>query len=337
MFTPEDSVVVGGNFVHAANLALQCLVCRVEDRLSVQAAFRYPNFRALCWYAARCMCSRLPAAEGEEEQAARDAARLKASRLNIKLRLAGEGAQAAVGDAAAPGEADGNLRFILSALSADAEAGQTSLAPAAAADQELGEEPEDEEAAEPADDSAAEEPGEEEGAAGRGTDAEAPEGTAAPLLEELPPAGPPLTGTELAELAVLYSQLKLWLAQAKNNERDAGAPFDMAGPRILLSRLRLRLRAAGATVVPLEDTFDEAGAPRVRVRLRERVQVEPAEGDTAGPVPEELRDDFREPRIKNESQGGKASSQGVKRAAPPGVRDRLSKKLGLGKGKPFRR
>ena len=75
----------------------------------------------------------------------------------------------------------------------------------------------------------------------------------------------------------------------------------------------------------------------MRVRLRERVQVELAEGDMAGPVPEELRDDFREPRTKKESQGGKASSQGVKRAALPGVRDRLSKKLGLGKGKSFRR
>jgi hypothetical protein len=84
VFTPDDSVVVGahacvacspqllslpsllgGNFVHAANCALQCLVNRIEDHLRIKASYRYPSFKPLCWHTARWMCSRLPRSPDE--------------------------------------------------------------------------------------------------------------------------------------------------------------------------------------------------------------------------------------------------------------------------------
>jgi len=73
VYTPVDSLVVGGNFVHTANLALQCLVYRIEDHLRVKASYRYPQFKQLCLHTARWMCSRLPKAAEEAALEAADA------------------------------------------------------------------------------------------------------------------------------------------------------------------------------------------------------------------------------------------------------------------------
>ena len=120
VYTPEDSLVVGGNFVHAANLGLQCLVWRIEDRLSVEASFRYPNFKALCWYAARSFMNSLPPAPGEDAAVAK-AERLASKRLLVKLREEGAAAPPdATGASASPA---GHLHYILNALKAEEEGG----------------------------------------------------------------------------------------------------------------------------------------------------------------------------------------------------------------------
>ena len=118
VYTPEDSLVVGGNFVHAANLGLQCLVWRIEDRLSVEASYRYPNFKALCWYAACTFMNSLAPAAGEDAAVAK-AERIASKRLLVKLSEDGAAAGAGGADAAQAG----NLHFILSALKAEEEVG----------------------------------------------------------------------------------------------------------------------------------------------------------------------------------------------------------------------
>ena len=120
VYTPEDSLVVGGNFVHAANLGLQCLVWRIEDRLSVEASFRYPNFKALCWYAARSFMNSFPPAPGEDAAVAK-AERLASKRLLVKLRE--ESAVAAPDAAGAIASPAGHLHHILNALKAEEEGG----------------------------------------------------------------------------------------------------------------------------------------------------------------------------------------------------------------------
>ena len=120
VYTPEDSLVVGGNFVHAANLGLQCLVWRIEDRLSVEASFRYPNFKALCWYAAHSFMNSLPPAPGEDAAVAK-AERLASKRLLVKLRE--DGAAAAPDAAGASALPAGHLHYILNALKAEEESG----------------------------------------------------------------------------------------------------------------------------------------------------------------------------------------------------------------------
>ena len=105
VFTPEDSCVVGGNFVHAAGLGLQALVWRIEDRLRVEASFRYPNFKALCWYAALRFCDSLPAAADEGSAVAR-VERAGAKRLFIKLQKAVAKAKTAAADSGGEEEDD---------------------------------------------------------------------------------------------------------------------------------------------------------------------------------------------------------------------------------------
>lgn len=49
--TPEDSFVLGGNFLHALDFGTIAGVYRSERRLGVQPKFQFPLFRRLMWYA----------------------------------------------------------------------------------------------------------------------------------------------------------------------------------------------------------------------------------------------------------------------------------------------
>ncbi|KAH8108208.1 jumonji protein [Cristinia sonorae] len=52
VYTPEDTVVFGGNFLHSFNVATQLRVREIEISTHVPKRFRYPHFTKLCWYAA---------------------------------------------------------------------------------------------------------------------------------------------------------------------------------------------------------------------------------------------------------------------------------------------
>ena len=52
VWTPEDSLVIGGNFLTRMNFAMQLRVAEVEKATGVARKFRYPNFQKLQWYTA---------------------------------------------------------------------------------------------------------------------------------------------------------------------------------------------------------------------------------------------------------------------------------------------
>lgn len=50
VYTPEDTLVFGGNFLHSFNIPMQLNIYSIEDRTRVPTKFRYPFFFEMCWY-----------------------------------------------------------------------------------------------------------------------------------------------------------------------------------------------------------------------------------------------------------------------------------------------
>uniref|UniRef100_A0A671RXD7 [histone H3]-dimethyl-L-lysine(36) demethylase n=1 Tax=Sinocyclocheilus anshuiensis TaxID=1608454 RepID=A0A671RXD7_9TELE len=50
VYTPVDTLVFGGNFLHSFNIPMQLYISNIEDRTRVPAKFRYPFFHEMCWY-----------------------------------------------------------------------------------------------------------------------------------------------------------------------------------------------------------------------------------------------------------------------------------------------
>ncbi|KAM6500801.1 jumonji superfamily protein [Amanita muscaria] len=50
VYTPIDSLVFGGNFLHSYNVATQLKVRNIEISTQVPKKFRFPMFTRLCWY-----------------------------------------------------------------------------------------------------------------------------------------------------------------------------------------------------------------------------------------------------------------------------------------------
>ena len=54
VWTPEDSLVIGGNFLTRLDFGMQLRVAQVEKATGVARKFRYPHFQKLHWYTALC-------------------------------------------------------------------------------------------------------------------------------------------------------------------------------------------------------------------------------------------------------------------------------------------
>ncbi|KAM0748242.1 Clavaminate synthase-like protein, partial [Meredithblackwellia eburnea MCA 4105] len=52
VYTPEDSLVIGGNFVHSLNIGTQLDIYQVEINTKVPRKFRFPHFVKLLWFVA---------------------------------------------------------------------------------------------------------------------------------------------------------------------------------------------------------------------------------------------------------------------------------------------
>jgi len=51
VYTPEDSLVFGGNFVHSYSIIRQLQVHAIEERTHVGKQYRFPHFRQISFYA----------------------------------------------------------------------------------------------------------------------------------------------------------------------------------------------------------------------------------------------------------------------------------------------
>lgn len=52
VYTPDDSLVFGGNFIHSYNIPGQIKISEIEDNTKVPLKFRYPFLAQIMWYAA---------------------------------------------------------------------------------------------------------------------------------------------------------------------------------------------------------------------------------------------------------------------------------------------
>ena len=59
MYTPEDSLVFGGNFLHGYNIKQQLQVYDIENKTGVANKFRFPLYEQMQWYAAENYLKRL--------------------------------------------------------------------------------------------------------------------------------------------------------------------------------------------------------------------------------------------------------------------------------------
>ncbi|KAK7138307.1 hypothetical protein R3I94_013816 [Phoxinus phoxinus] len=50
VYTPMDTLVFGGNFLHSFNIPMQLNIYNIEDRTRVPPKFRYPFYFEMCWY-----------------------------------------------------------------------------------------------------------------------------------------------------------------------------------------------------------------------------------------------------------------------------------------------
>ena len=51
VFTPEDSLVFGGNYLHSFSIEKQIRVAQIEEITKVPQKFRFPFFTELQWFA----------------------------------------------------------------------------------------------------------------------------------------------------------------------------------------------------------------------------------------------------------------------------------------------
>ncbi|KAM4635163.1 lysine (K)-specific demethylase 2Bb isoform 2-T2 [Polymixia lowei] len=50
VYTPEDTLVFGGNILHSFNIPMQLTIYEIENRTKVHSKFRYPFYHEMCWY-----------------------------------------------------------------------------------------------------------------------------------------------------------------------------------------------------------------------------------------------------------------------------------------------
>jgi Jumonji helical domain/JmjC domain, hydroxylase len=59
VFTPCDSLVFGGNYLHSLSMGMQASIHAVEEACQVEQKFRFPRFETTCWLAVSAYVRRL--------------------------------------------------------------------------------------------------------------------------------------------------------------------------------------------------------------------------------------------------------------------------------------
>jgi len=72
VYTPKDSLVFGGNFLHSFNIEEQLLVSKVETKTYVPGKFRYPFYLEIMWYVVdrylSCLTGRSYLSQSEKDE-----------------------------------------------------------------------------------------------------------------------------------------------------------------------------------------------------------------------------------------------------------------------------
>ena len=50
VYTPSDSLVFGGNFLHSFEIPMQLDIYRIEDKIGIEEEYRFPHFNRLLWF-----------------------------------------------------------------------------------------------------------------------------------------------------------------------------------------------------------------------------------------------------------------------------------------------
>lgn len=68
VFTPVDTLVFGGNFLHSYNIPLQLKVYEIERHVKTPEKYLFPSFETICWYAAKYVLDILKECEEDEKR-----------------------------------------------------------------------------------------------------------------------------------------------------------------------------------------------------------------------------------------------------------------------------
>lgn len=59
VYTPEDSLVMGGNFLHSFDIAMQLKLREMEEKMRFPVKYKFPNYEALHWFASKHLLQEL--------------------------------------------------------------------------------------------------------------------------------------------------------------------------------------------------------------------------------------------------------------------------------------
>lgn len=68
VYTPVDSLVFGGNFLHSLNIPTQLQIYDIEKKIKTADKFKFPLFETINWYAAKKLMQLLKELNGEEKK-----------------------------------------------------------------------------------------------------------------------------------------------------------------------------------------------------------------------------------------------------------------------------
>lgn len=68
VYTPMDSIVFGGNFLHSLNIPMQLEIYDIEKKMKTVEKFKLPMFEKINWYAAKKLLTVLKEINNDEKK-----------------------------------------------------------------------------------------------------------------------------------------------------------------------------------------------------------------------------------------------------------------------------
>ncbi|KAH7722425.1 Jmjc domain protein [Aphelenchoides avenae] len=87
VYTPVDSIVFGGNFLHDLNIAMQFKINEIEIRRNFAYEYVYPSFEVINWYAAQHLSKRLKEVDDDEKPVLLEGAKVLLKYLRARMNV----------------------------------------------------------------------------------------------------------------------------------------------------------------------------------------------------------------------------------------------------------